>query len=255
MCQPPVEPIWKDSQIQQSLNDTLRQLASTIRAANEAVPGVVLATVVLTAVVVPVLLLSEALMLGTAVLLVLLISVSVYGRTGNYGEAAVALVAGLLTAFTVQWTAGRFVLFVAAYVGFTLSALIISSLRLAAREQEIYLDAAGAVVGGESPEVRRELEAIGKDRSVSTFGPIQRAEVIREFAYRKIPIALMSDGLKTVHTLSRAVGVDHLSMTPFVADLLKMFDATPQTSSDEWVHSWARKRVAKMAAQEERAPA
>ena len=46
-------------------------------------------------------------MMGITILVVMLTSIT-YAKSQNYGEAALSLVAGLLTAFSVERTVGRF---------------------------------------------------------------------------------------------------------------------------------------------------
>jgi hypothetical protein len=77
--------------------------ANALKAANKAVPGIVVIGSLTASGLVAAITMSAPLMVGSAALLVVLISVLVYAATSNYGEAALALVAGLLTVLTVQW--------------------------------------------------------------------------------------------------------------------------------------------------------
>lgn len=209
------------------LRDSVRELKSTIQAANKLVPGCVVVAIFLAVLVISVSLLSVQLMMGITILVVLLVSIVVYSRTNSYGEAALALVAGLLTAFTVDWTAGTFIAFAVAWVGLSLFSLLISSVRLAAEVEEIYSDAGRSISSGRPREVQKQLEEIGKDKFIKMLGPTKRAEVIRLFAFRKLSIPSMQYGLRAVEMLSTITRVDHETVAEFVIDVYKMFRSTP----------------------------
>lgn len=152
----------RDRKERRILRDSVRELKSTIQALNKLVPCLVLVAAFLAAAVIAVSLLSVQLMMGVTILVVLLVSIVVYSQTNNYGEAALALVAGLLTAFTVDWTAGRFIAFVVSWVGLSLFSLLVSSVKLAAENEEIYSDAARSICPSRPSEVQKQLEEIGK---------------------------------------------------------------------------------------------
>lgn len=217
----------KNRRRQGTFRDSLRELRSTLQAANKLVPCCVIVAMLLAAAVISVSLLSVQLMMGITLLIVLLVSIIVYTRTDNYGEAALALVAGLLTSFTVEWNAGTFTAFVVTWVALSLFSFLISSVKLAAEKEEIYLDAARSIDPGHPAEIRKQLEQIGQDKSIRMLGPIKRAEVIRLFAFRKLPVASMHYGLRAVEMLSTTTRVDHGIVAEFVVDVYKMFRSTP----------------------------
>ncbi len=166
-------------------------------------------------------------MMAISVLVVLIVSILVYWQTNNYGEAALALVAGLLTAFTVTWTPGIFAAFIVAWVSLSLFALLFSSVKLAAESERIYTDAAQSISTQQVGKTRKQLEEIGKDEFIKMLGPIRRAETIRLFAFRKLPMSSMRYGLRAVETLSTITRVDHETAAEFVIDVYKMFESTP----------------------------
>jgi hypothetical protein len=102
----------------------------TVQATNKLVPGVVTASLVLAFWVIWATISTGVPLIGAAALLVLLISITVYGKTNSYGEAALSLIGGLLTVFSVNWTPAYFWIFTGVLVGFSLSALLISSSNL-----------------------------------------------------------------------------------------------------------------------------
>jgi hypothetical protein len=209
------------------LRDSTRELRSAIRALYKLAPCGVIVGVLLVAAIIAVSLLSVQLMMGTTILVVVLVSVVVYSRTDSYGEAALALVAGLLTAFTVEWTTGSFIAFIVAWAGLSLTSFLISSIKLAAQVEEVYSDAARSIDPTRYYELRGELQKIGNDSFIKMLGPVKRAEVIRLFAFRKLPTTSMQYGLRAVEMLSTVTSVEHQPVAEYVADVYKMFRSTP----------------------------
>lgn len=215
------------SQIPQLFKRSLKELINILQAANNLVPCSVIVALFLGVLVIAVSLISVNFMIGVAIVLVVVVSIIIFAQTNNYGEAALALVAGLLTAFTVDWTIGKFIAFTIAWLGFSLFALIISSIKLASQQEEIYLDAAQALGSGRIKEVAKQLKEIATDESVKVLGPIGKAKVLRLFAYRKMPISAMQSGLRAAEVLSILTRVDHEKLAIFVADIHKMFGEQP----------------------------
>ena len=151
------------------LRDSVKALRNTIVAANQLAPGCAFVGLLITAAVVYVSIQYLQLMMAVVVLLVLFASILIYYSTRNYGEATLALAAGLLTAFTVTWTPGSFAAFVFAWVGLSLIALLISSVGIAAEVDELYSDAAIALAPSRHDEIREQLKVIGKDRDIEMF--------------------------------------------------------------------------------------
>ena len=67
----------------------------------------------------------------TTSILVIIVSIIVYSSSKNFGESALALVAGLLAVFSVDWDRGAFIIFSLSWVVFTLTTLTLASVRIA----------------------------------------------------------------------------------------------------------------------------
>jgi hypothetical protein len=147
----------------------------------------------------------------------------IYLTTDNYGEAALALAAGLLAAFTVQWNWGPFLLFVASWFALTGAVILISSIKVGAKHENILINAALVIDPSKSKVVQKQLNGIIKDKSIGILGPVKCAEVLRIFAYRKMSIESMRYGLRATDILTAITGVNHEDIAYFVADIYKMF--------------------------------
>ncbi len=216
-----------EKQNRTSLNKGLLALRNTIQSANQLVPGCIFVSLLLSGAIAFVAFRFASVMMGTIVIVVLFSSLLIYSSSHNYGEAALALVAGLLTAFTVEWTPGQFAVFLFSWVILTAAVILISSVRLAADVEETYTDAALAIDADHSQQLMKELRSIEKKAKTEMLGPTERAEVIRLFAFRKLPIPSMQYGLQAVEMLSTITKVDHESVASFVVDIYKVFESEP----------------------------
>lgn len=226
-----------DNELKQSSTEALLTFRNLLASLNKLVPQIVVIATFLGLLTIFILTFSMKLMVGSALLIVLGVSLGVYAKTVNYGEAALALVAGLLTIYSVDWTAAKFVAFAFSWLAFSLFALIISSMQLASKIEMILLNAAQSFDTENTKEVEKQLQEISNDTSIKTLGPIKRAEVIRLFAFRNLPISLMKPALKSVEILSTITQVEHEAMALFVADVYKVFG----DSSDEYYQAFLDK--------------
>jgi len=170
-------------------------------------------------------------MVTVILIIVLLVSIVVYGATQSYGEAALALAAGLLSVYSVDWTTPRFIGFVGVWFAFSAAALLISSVRVFSEVETIYLQGSFAI-GDPSDatsikQAERVLRAIGdKFRDKSGLNPVERAQILRMFAFRRVPLTVMASGLSAVDTLSMATYTEPLLVAKFVADVTKAIEGT-----------------------------
>lgn len=216
-----------DKKTSKSYNEVLISFKNVIKGLNNIMPGAVIVGIILTITIIATSLISVHIMMAVVIIQVIGISTVVFVRTSNYGEASLALVAGLLPALTVEWTAGRFIVFTTTYIGFSLLVLIITSIRLAGKLESLYVQAAIYIDTNNSNEIRRELEIIGKSSSLKMIDPIERAECILQFAFKKIPVSSMLEALEAVEKLHVVTKIDLNRTTTFVTDLYKILINIP----------------------------
>lgn len=184
---------------------------NVLQASNKLMPGFVIVAILLSGLVIAVCLISATLMIGCIILLVLMTSVVIFANTRKYGDATLALVAGLLAAFTVDWNAARFFAFVVAWIGFSLLVLMISSIKLAADLERIYTHAAISLSAGSSSTlvVSKQLQAIGtKETPLQQLQAVERAEAVRLLVFRKVPLDLIADALASIEIVAAVMKDD-----------------------------------------------
>lgn len=164
----------------------------------------------------------KQMMMSVVALLVLTVALVMYGKIANYGEAALALIAGLLTALAIPWTIDKFIIFVTIWIVFTIFVFLISSIKIASKAQHIYRHAAVMIDHKDYQNIEGQLRKASSSTPRGMLGPLERAESIRLLAFRKYPIQLMKSALATVETLSVATQVGYKKITVFISDLYMM---------------------------------
>jgi hypothetical protein len=216
----------ENQRLKQTFGQAWFSLISTIQAGYKLAPFIVIALSAVVLVVTIIAITSTKLMMGVVLLIVLGITIIVYATTNNFGEAALALVAGLLTAYSVSWTPSKFIAFIAVWSAFSSATFLLSSLKLASKSEEIYRQAAIAICShnSEVDEIEKKLQKISNESSIEGLGPIQRAEVILLFSYRKLPIESQVGALRAVSILSIITQLDHKQIASFISDAYKAFE-------------------------------
>lgn len=207
-----------------TFNEAVRASRSAINQAYKLAPFVVILGIILFLLVIITSIWFSGLRMAVIVILVLVAPLIIFSKTDNYAESIFALVVGLLTAFTVEWSWTNFTIFFLAWVGFSLIAVLIWSLKLAAKDQVLYREAAISIDLSQSDAIEKQLRSIARSVPSGTLGPIERANAIRIMAFRKIPIDSMKYMLELVQILTTLSNLDVKPVTLFLIDLSKTLD-------------------------------
>lgn len=214
----------QNTRIKETFRDVWRDLINALKSLNKLMPGcisVLLAIGVAFVWVVSTFSSSLATLVTLGVLI--FISVIVYASTQNYGESALALAAGLLAVFSVQWDGEKAAIFLFVWIAFSLIAFLIYGVNSAAKNEAIVREAALALdIDGVDQNEQAIQKIIGEVKQ-SQLGPHEKADVIRIFAYRKLPIAVMPHGLRAVSTLYTISRGEYKTIALFVLDIYQMF--------------------------------
>lgn len=222
----------RKNSVDNSINDAVKALGSALKSAYALAPFAIIMLALMAIALVWLTIQWTPLMTGSAVILILILSLSIFAFRGNFGEALLSLVGGLLSIFAYEWTVERYIAFSVAWVGFALFALLIASIKLGAKNEDIYRQAAIKLVGSGAAlkPTEKRLKEIGAKTNMGMLGPIERAEIIRTFAFRNLPIELFSSGLIATETLSVITKCDIHTVSIFVADFFQSFQ--PQDDSE-----------------------
>lgn len=212
----------KDS-VPSSLNNSLKALGSLLKTLYKGMPVLMITFTLLVIYLASLLGNNLSSMMLVLSIVIIICSICVYVKSRNYGEAVLALSAGLLTVYTVEWTKPLYISFIVIWVLFTLVVFLVSSIRLSSRLETIYLEASFSLNGksGEDKAVRARLQSISSSVNNSILSPTESAEVLRLLCYRKIPIEKMQISLKWVNIYTAITNIEYLDIASFVVEIIK----------------------------------
>ena len=157
-----------------------------------------------------------------SIILVLIVSIAIYVRAKNFGEAALSLVAGLLAIFSVKWERGPFIIFASTWAAFAVLVLIISSVRLAANVESVRRRAAIRIDPDRYKEVESRLEKSASNTALQSLSPIERANVQLVFAYTNVDLEVFDQAVIFAEQVHVITDVEVRLTARFVADLLSL---------------------------------
>lgn len=213
----------KDNKILDSVNNSGATLMSLLKSLYKGMPVLMVSFTFLMIFLAEKIGSNTTIQLGMLTVVIFFSSVVVYFRSKNYGEAVLALSAGLFTVYTVNWTTPLFISFIVVWVAFTVIVFLSTSIKLASQSQSIYLEASFAVKNKSlsDKDCEKALSSISDALKDSILGPIEKAEVIRVFAYKKIEMTDMAVGLKWVNIFFALTRIPYLVLADFVAVVIK----------------------------------
>lgn len=213
----------KDKKILDSVHNSWKALVSLLKTLYKGMPLLMLTFTLLMIFAAEKIGSNTTFQLGMLTAVIFLSAIAVYFKSKNYGEAVLALSAGLLTVYTVTWTPAFFISFILVWVMFTIIVFLTTSIRLSSTIQSIYMEAVFAIEQSQlsDKECEKHLQAIANDLKDCIIGPIEKAETIRLFAYRKISLSEMKIGLKWVNIFFSLTRIPYLDLADFVAVVIK----------------------------------
>lgn len=210
--------------IRDSLRNSWRSVINTLQAAYELVPFMVIVLAGLLAGLIALLVNFGFWLESSSIAVVIVVALTLLFRT-NYGEAALSLIIGILTVYSIEWTIGRYVLFMGALLGFSFLTLLVYSIKMASESEDIINQAAVWLTENEGSleEIEKKLEKLSK-QSNTILGPIDRAKSLRILAFRNVPLKAMDTALDGVERLSVITKIDFELVATTVANLYKVLE-------------------------------
>lgn len=185
---------------------------------------------------------------------ILFSTIAIYLKSKKYGEAVLALSAGLFTVYTVTWTPAFFISFIVVWVMFTIIVFFSTSIRLSSLIETIFMEASFAIKNPNlsEKECEKQLQAISNEMKDPIIGPVERAEIIRVFAYRKISLSDMKIGLKWTNIFFSLTRIPYLTIADFVAVVIKNASILSQRITGDMIfeHIYSGMRKAPVAPDE-----
>jgi len=204
----------------------LRALKGTFLALYRFYPGAVIALLVLVGFFCFLISRSELASQAVAVLVVFIVSITIYFREKNYSQAILAFVIGLLPALSMLWSPGRLWLFVGGFFILNSFFFIVASIRIAASNEQIYKQAAVFATREDPSVTDKELERLAKRAGTSFLGPVEKAECVRQLMFRNFPIHHLPEALKSIEKMSVITNIPAQEIASYLIILYPLADTT-----------------------------
>lgn len=149
---------------------------------------------------------SKTYLLG---LLILVISVAIYISTRSYAETTLSFILGILTIYSIDWEEANFTLFIILYIAYIILTFYISTIRLAAKQENILIQAACKLDMDNYKEVYNRIKEISqKPTKHSQLSIIEKSEVIRYLAFRQVIIGEYEEAINMVELIKSVCQMD-----------------------------------------------
>ncbi len=152
--------------------------------------------------------------------LISFVSVLIYIRNQNYAETILSFTLGILTIFTIEWKPDTSVLFIGFYVTLNVVIFFLSTIKLAMKVETQLKTAASFIDLKNHDEVYKVLNKTSKvDTKLGILGPLDKAILIKEMAFIKVPIEEMPKAIEHIELIHVAFQLDLESASDFYRNL------------------------------------
>lgn len=135
-------------------------------------------------------------------LLILLISIGIYVSTKSFSETTLSFVLGILTIYSINWEEANITLFVILYLVYIVVVFYISAIRLAAKQENILIQAACKLDMSDYKNVYKRLKGISqKSTKHNQLSIFDKSEVIRYLAFRQVIIGEYEEAINLIELI------------------------------------------------------
>lgn len=135
-------------------------------------------------------------------LLILLISIGIYVSTKSFSETTLSFVLGILTIYSINWEEANITLFVILYLVYIVVVFYISAIRLAAKQENILIQAACKLDMSDYKNIYKRLKGISqKSTKHNQLSILDKSEVIRYLAFRQVIIGEYEEAIKLIELI------------------------------------------------------
>lgn len=135
-------------------------------------------------------------------LLILLISIGIYVSTKSFSETTLSFVLGILTIYSINWEEANITLFVILYLVYIVVVFYISAIRLAAKQENILIQAACKLDMSDYKNVYKRLKGISqKSTKHNQLSILDKSEVIRYLAFRQVIIGEYEEAINLIELI------------------------------------------------------
>lgn len=142
-------------------------------------------------------------------ILILFISIGLYISTKSFAETTLSFILGILTIYTIDWESANITLFVILYLSYIVLAFFISSIRLAAKQESILVQAACKLDIDDYDSVYKRIKEISqKSTKNNQLSIIEKSEIIRYLAFRQVIIGEYDEAINIIELIKGVTQID-----------------------------------------------
>lgn len=134
--------------------------------------------------------------------LILFISIGIYISTKSFAETTLSFILGILTIYTIDWETANISLFIILYLSYVILVFFISSIRLAARQESILVQAACKLDMDDYDSVYKRIKNISQQSTRhNQLSIIEKSEIIRYLAFRQVIIGEYEEAINIIEII------------------------------------------------------
>ncbi|MDD2299677.1 MAG: hypothetical protein PHS04_00935 [Tissierellia bacterium] len=142
-------------------------------------------------------------------ILILFISIGLYINTKSFAETTLSFILGVLTIYAIDWESANITLFVILYLSYVILAFFISSIRLAAKQESILVQAACKLDIDDYDSVYKRIKEISqKSTKHNQLSIIEKSEIIRYLAFRQVIIGEYDEAINIIELIKGVTQID-----------------------------------------------
>lgn len=189
-------------EIKHTFYELLISVKNAIESLFKLVPGLLYGGILLLFFVMTYLPFSEAKMIILLSVIVSMTSLFAYFQIKSYSQTMLSFLIGLLTIFTITWTTVNSIIFIVFYLGFNIIIFMSASIRSSAEMENILVQATNFIDRRNKEVTHKQLaDIINQGTDYRQLGPIERANIIRFLAFRKIPLETMASAISIIEMI------------------------------------------------------
>lgn len=160
-----------------------------------------------------------------AIAIIVIVAIFIYIKSNNFGEASLSLAAGMLSVFSIKWEKSLFIAFSVTWVCFSMFSILVTSIRIAAKVEDITRRTALRINMTNYKEVTKRLELIRKNCKL--IDPVEACSVQLLLAYYNIPMEVFPDAMEKIQELEVITDLNYKICTIFIIDIWQMAKNIP----------------------------
>lgn len=157
-------------------------------------------------------------------------SILLYSKNRSYAETLMSFMIGTLTVFTIKWNETNSLIFIIFYIVINVLIFYISAARLSTKVEKELTIAATYISTRNHKSIYSKLDIVCKRGGVGLLSTTERAIVIKQLAFQRVPLIDIENGVKlvenivTIFDLNLEEGCDYFYSLYFISSKMYRYE-------------------------------